>query len=142
MKTELRNMVMAAMLIAAAALGAIGSSVLAVQDSSSEDQPIVLEELVRQDLATMEGQEAVVLRATFEPEAAMNAGETIEHPAEEFVYVLDGTARLTREGESPIEFGSGESWYNDLRRAHTLENASSTEPLQVLAVWIGEQGQI
>lgn len=119
-------------------LGVLGTQMVGAQ--SEAEEPIVQEELARQALTTAEGNEAIVVRARFAPDAAMSAEPTLEHPAEEFVYVLEGTALMTREGEEPIEFSEGDAWYNDLALPHTLANASSSEPLRVLAVWIGEEG--
>lgn len=86
------------------------------------------------------GKEAVVLLAVFQPGAARAEGEELTHSAEEFVYVLEGSAMMTRAGEEPITFTQGNSWYNNHSQEHKLQNASTTEPLSVLAVWIGKKG--
>jgi hypothetical protein len=39
-----------------------------------------------------------------------------------------------------VDFNVGGAWHNQFERAHTLANASDTEPLTVLVVWIGEPG--
>lgn len=119
-------------------LGMFGMQMVGAQ--SEAEEPIVREDLIKEALVTAEGNEAVMLRARFAPDAAMAEEPTLEHPAEEFVYVLEGTALMTRQGEEPIQFSEGDAWYNDLAQPHTLENASSSEPLRVLAVWIGEEG--
>ena len=120
-------------------LGALGSGVLA-QDGDSPE-PVVQQELMRTSVASRDGAKTVwVRRVELAPDVAMSADPEIEHPAQEFVYVLDGTATLIRAEEAPLEFTAGEAWHNDFARAHTLQNGSSTEPLTVIAVWIGDEG--
>lgn len=121
------------------ALGLLVSPALRAQ-SVPDDEPVVTEELVRRQLKTAEGRQATLVRGRLAPGAAMAVEPTIEHPAEEFVYVVDGTATLTRAGDEPLRFETGDAWYNDPGQAHTLENASRSEPLMVVAVWIGEEG--
>lgn len=124
---------------AAAALGAIGSGVLAQDGSSTE--PVVQQELMRTTTESQDGPKTVwVRRVELAPDVAMSSEPEIEHPAQEFVYVIDGTAALIRAGDDPLEFAAGEAWHNDFAQAHTLKNASSTEPLAVIAVWIGDEG--
>jgi quercetin dioxygenase-like cupin family protein len=121
------------------ALGTIGSGVLAQDGDSSE--PVVQQELMRTSVESQDGPKIVwVRRVELAPDVAMSSEPDIEHPAQEFVYVLDGTATLIRSGEDPLEFTAGEAWHNDFEEAHTLQNASSTEHLAVIAVWIGEEG--
>ena len=134
------NLLLAVVLTVAAAAVVIGSQVMG-QSESTGNEPIVIEELVRQELTTMDGKETLVMRVRFAPGAAMAAGATLEHPGEEFVYVIDGSALMTPEGDEASRFHAGDAWYNDLSRPHTLQNASSTEPLTVLAIWLGEKGE-
>lgn len=121
------------------ALGAIGSGVLAQDGDATE--PVTARELLRTQVTSQDGPKTVwVRRVELAPDVAMASEPEIEHPAQEFVYVLDGAATLTRRGDNPVEFSAGDAWRNDLAQAHTLENASATEPLAVIAVWIGDEG--
>lgn len=129
----------AIVLVVGAVLGAIGSGVLA-QDGDAPE-PVVQQELMRTSLESQDGPKTVwVRRVELAPDVSMSPEPEIEHPAQEFVYVLDGTATLIREGDDPLEFPAGEAWHNDFEQAHTLQNASSTDPLAVIAVWIGDEG--
>lgn len=132
-------MTMAATLIVGIVVGTFGAGVLGAQAASGDDAPIVEEELQRQPLMSADGMQGMLVRARLAPGAAMADEPNIEHPAEEFVYVVEGTATLTREGDAPLEFEAGDSWYNPSERAHTLANASSSEPLTVVAILIGDE---
>jgi len=136
-----RSRTLAAVALAGALLGLLAGQMVGAQSSGDED-PVMTEVLTQHALGTVDGREAVMLRASFAPGAEMAAEPTIEHPAEEFVYVLEGTAVLTRQGEDPVRYQAGESWYNELSQAHTLQNGSADEPMAVIAVWIGEEGQV
>lgn len=132
-----RALVFAFVLVIGAAVGWIGSTVLA----QMQDEPVAQEELLRHAAESEDGTKVVwVRRVELAPDVAMSDQPDIEHPAQEFVYVLDGTAVLTRGGEEPRTFEAGETWRNDFEQAHTLENGSSTDPLAVIVVWIGDEG--
>ncbi|MDZ7802272.1 MAG: cupin domain-containing protein [Trueperaceae bacterium] len=130
-----------AVALAGVLFGLMANQMVGAQ-SSGDEEPVVIEPLTQHALSTADGREAVMLRATFAPGAEMAAEPTIAHPAEEFVYVLEGTAVLTLQGEEPVRYEAGESWYNELRQAHTLRNGSAEEPMVVLAIWIGEEGEL
>lgn len=135
-----RNWALVAVVLIAGAFVSIVGTPVSGQSETDEAESIVVEELARNSLATAKGKQAIVVQATLPPGAAMEEGASVSHPAEEFVYVLEGSAEMTREGEETLSFGTGDAWYNDLTQPHTLENASSREPLTVLAIWIGEKG--
>lgn len=128
--------------VAAVVLGAATVALLGIQltGAQGDSPPVAMEVLTRHTLTAAEGKEGVVTRARFAPGASMAGGESIEHPGEEFVYILEGAAIMEREGEEPIRFEQGDSWYNRLQQPHTLSNASSSEPLTVLGIFIAEEG--
>lgn len=134
-----KGVLYAIMLAVGVALGTIGSGVLAQDGDATE--PVVQQELMRTIIEAEDGQKVVwVRRVELAPDVAMSSDPDIEHPAQEFVYVLDGTAALIRSGDDPLEYTAGDAWHNDPGDAHTLQNASATESLVVIAVWIGEEG--
>lgn len=124
-------------LIAAALIAVLGSQVLGAQ-SDPDSEPITREELRRQPLGTADGKQAMMLRVQLAPGAAFADGPTVTYPAEELVYIVEGSARLQREGEE-IQLEAGDSFYNAAEEPHSLANASSSEPLTVVAVWIGDE---
>ena len=133
-----RVVLITVMLFMGIALSVFGGLVL----GQSMEEPITQEELVRQVLETAEGNKLVTMRRVqLAPGAAVSEEPTAEHPAEEFVYILEGSAALTREGEEPITFNAGQAWHNDFERPHALANASESEPLTALVVWVGEEGE-
>ena len=64
-----------------------------------------------------------------------------QHEAFVFVYVLAGTVRSSLDDEEPVGYSVGESWVEPPGAVHSLtENLSDTEPAQILAVFIAEEG--
>lgn len=135
---SLKGILTAFVLVVGAILGAVGNHALA-QDAAGA--PLVQEELVRQQLESELGPRTLwVRRVELAPGASLAEAPEIEHPAAEFVYVLEGSAILTEEGGDAVTFEPGESWRNEFEQAHTLENASSSEPAVLLVVWVGAEG--
>lgn len=133
------------LVIAATAIAIAGfaiTSFAGAQEEEAEPKPVVNTVIARHALKTAPGMEAVVLYGVFQPGAARAEGEELAHAVDEFIYVLEGSALMTREGEEPITFTEGEAWYNDTGQVHTLQNASTSEPLEVIAIWIGEKGGV
>lgn len=135
---RVREFHIGATVIMAVLIAVFGSQVLGAQ-SDPGSEPIAREELRRQPLGTADGTQAMMLRVQLAPGAAFADGPTVTYPAEELVYIVEGSATLQREGES-LQLEAGDSFYNAAEEPHSLANASSTEPLTVVAVWIGNEG--
>ena len=59
-----------------------------------------------------------------------------------YAYVLSGAIRSQLEGEAAKTYHAGESWYEAPRAHHVVsENASSTEPAELLAVFVADSGE-
>lgn len=124
-------------LAAGLALGMLGSQVFGNQHDADEE-PIVRAELDNRPLETVENGQGRVVQVQLAPGASFADGPTVTYPAEEFVYIVEGSGTLQREGEE-IEVEAGDSIYNGFEEPHNLINTGD-ETLKVVAVWIGEQG--
>ena len=126
-------MVLSVTLAVGIAAGVLGDRLLSAQQS-----PIKRTELLKTDVAGMEGKEAIVYIAELGPGAA--AGKHF-HPGPEFAYVLDGALTLEVQGQAPKTFKTGEAFHNPSKAVHDAKNPSATAPVKVLVVLIGEKGQ-
>ena len=95
-------MVLSVTLAVSIAAGVLGDRLLSAQQS-----PIKRTELLKTDVAGMEGKEAIVYIAELGPGAA--AGKHF-HPGPEFAYVLDGALTLDVQGPAPKTFKTGEAF--------------------------------
>ena len=73
---------------------------------SAQQSPIKRTELLKTDVAGMEGKEAIVYIAELGPGAA--AGKHFHGPGPEFAYVLDGSLTLEVQGQAPKTFKTGD----------------------------------
>ena len=126
-------MVLSLTLAVGIAAGVLGDRLLGAQQS-----PIKRTELLKTDVAGMEGKEAIVYIAELGPGAA--AGKHL-HPGPEFAYVLDGALTLEVQGQAPKTFKTGEAFHNPSKAVHDAKNPSATGPVKVLVVLIGDKGQ-
>lgn len=64
------------------------------------------------------------------------------HPYGAFVHVIDGSVRMSLEGEPAQVLHTGESLYEPPGALHAVsENASDSEPASLLAVYVVPEGQ-
>ena len=82
------------------ALGLIGGQLLSAQ------RPLERTEILKTDMAGMEGQEAHMWVAEIAPGAATARHS---HPTPRFVYVIQGSVTVEFEGGSPEVFKAGEA---------------------------------
>ena len=86
--------------------------------------------LMKQRLPDMAGKEATVLTVDYAPGAA---SESHVHPGSVFAYVLEGTVATQLEGEPPMTYTKGQSWYESPKRPHVISrNGSETESARLL----------
>jgi quercetin dioxygenase-like cupin family protein len=95
-------------------------------------------ELLRSDMAGMDGQEAHMWIADIQPGAATGVHR---HPTPRFVYVVAGTVILEIEGQPPRTFKAGEGFQELPGDAHNFRNASTTETARALGFQIARKGQ-
>jgi quercetin dioxygenase-like cupin family protein len=95
--------------------------------------------LMKQPLADMVGKVATVLTVDYAPGAA--SGPHV-HPVSVFAYVLEGAVVAQLEGEQPMTYTKGQSWYESPKKPHMVsKNASATEPAKLLVVLLSKEGE-
>ena len=95
--------------------------------------------LMKQRLADMTGKEATVLTVDYAPGAV---SEPHVHPGSVFAYVLEGTVVTQLEGEQPMTYTKGQSWYEPPKKPHLVsKNASRTEPAKLLVFLLSQEGE-
>lgn len=95
--------------------------------------------LMKQRLADMAGKEATVLTVDYAPGAA---SDPHVHPGSVFAYVLVGTVVTQLEGEQPITYTKGQSWYEPPKKPHLVsKNGSRVEPAKLLVFLLSQEGE-
>jgi quercetin dioxygenase-like cupin family protein len=95
--------------------------------------------LMKQPLADMAGKVATVLTVAYAPGAA---SDPHVHPGSVFAYVLEGTVVTQLEGEQPMTYTKGQSWYELPKKPHMVSrNASATEPAKLLVLLLSQEGE-
>jgi quercetin dioxygenase-like cupin family protein len=106
--------------------------------SNAGDQPITRTELLRSDLAGIDGKETVIYIADLKPGAA---GGKHVHYGDEFVYVLEGGIVVEPVGKPAIALKPGETGHFTPDIVHAAKNASDSAPAKVLVVLVVEKGK-
>jgi quercetin dioxygenase-like cupin family protein len=95
--------------------------------------------LMKQPVADMAGKVATVLTVDYAPGAA--SGPHV-HPGSVFAYVLEGAVVSQLEGDEPITYIKGQSWYESPKKPHIVsKNASKTEPAKLLVFLLSQEGE-
>jgi quercetin dioxygenase-like cupin family protein len=95
--------------------------------------------LMKQRLADMAGKDATVLTVDYAPGTA---SDSHAHPGSVFAYVLEGTVITQLEGEQPMTYAKGQSWYELPKKPHLVcKNASRTEPAKLLVFLLSQEGE-
>jgi quercetin dioxygenase-like cupin family protein len=107
-----------------------GQSIYAHETGSNRETVIPLQ---RQSLADSPGKDAVVVTVNYGPG---QVSVPHFHPGSVIAYVLEGEIISQLEGQEPITYKVGESWYEPPRAKHLIsKNASATKPARLL-VWL------
>jgi quercetin dioxygenase-like cupin family protein len=122
----------------AALTPAIVFTALALGVSNADDQPITRTELLRSDLADIDGKETVIYIADLKPGAA---GGKHTHYGDEFVYVLEGGIVVELVGKPAIVLKPGETGHFTPDIVHAAKNASDSAPAKVLVFLVVEKGK-
>jgi quercetin dioxygenase-like cupin family protein len=115
------------------ALGGPGNPLLGV-----DQPPLERTEVLKTDMAGMEGREAHMWVAEIAPGAATGRHS---HPTPRFVYVIEGSVALHVDGKPAQIFEAGEGFQEMPDVVHDFRNASTTEPARALGFQIAEKGQ-
>ena len=95
--------------------------------------------LMKQPLADMVGKVATMLTVAYAPGAA---SDPHVHPGSVFAYVLEGTVVTQLEGEQPVTYTKGQSWYESPKKPHMVSrNASVTESAKILMFLLSGKGE-
>jgi quercetin dioxygenase-like cupin family protein len=95
--------------------------------------------LMKHPLADMAGKVATVLTVDYAPGAA---SDPHVHPGSVFAYVLEGSVVTQLEGEQPMTYSKGQSWYESPKKPHMVsKNASVTEPAKLLVLLLSQEGE-
>jgi len=105
---------------------------------NAEDQPIKRTELLRSDLAGLEGRESVVYIADLMPGAV---GGKHTHYGDEFVYILEGVLIVEPDGKDPVTLRQGEAAHLSPDVVHAARNGSDSQPAKVLVFLVVEKGK-
>lgn len=122
---------MACLLPVAAAFGV-------VESLNSQEPSLKRTEVLRVDMAGMEGKEAHMWVAEIAP-GATTAKHS--HPTPRFVYVMEGAVTVEFDGGSPQVFTAGEGFQEKPGVEHTFRNASTTEAAKALGFQIAGRDQ-
>jgi quercetin dioxygenase-like cupin family protein len=114
----------------------IGFGVVAILNAQEPSLKRI--EVLRVDMAGMEGKEAHMWVAEIAPGAATAKHS---HPTPRFVYVMEGSVTVEFEGGSTQDFTAGEGFQEKPGVEHTFRNASTTEAAKALGFQIAGRGQ-
>jgi len=110
--------------------------VIGLAPALAEDSVSVL---MKQPLADMVGKVATMLTVAYAPGAA---SDPHVHPGSVFAYVLEGTVVTQLEGEQPVTYTKGQSWYESPKKPHMVSrNASVTESAKILMFLLSGKGE-
>ena len=124
--------IVVAALAVGAALGAVGTRMVAAQQGS-ESRKVLL----TKDLVGIEGHEVRMWRTDIGPGGA---GAKHYHPGTECIYVLEGALDIEEAGTS-IHLKAGDAHCVAPKTVLVPRNASSAEPYKSLVVMIAPKGQ-
>ncbi|HEX2011172.1 MAG TPA: cupin domain-containing protein [Roseateles sp.] len=94
--------------------------------------------LQQRPLPGLAGKQAVLALVHYAPG---QASEAHLHAGPVFAYVLEGEVVSQLDGEPPVTYKAGQSWYEAPRRPHLVSrNASADKPAKLLAWLILDEG--
>jgi quercetin dioxygenase-like cupin family protein len=117
---------------------AVGTALGVVGSLNAQEPSLERTEVLRVDVAEMEGKEAHMWVADIAPGAATAKHS---HPTPRFVFVMEGSVTVEFEGGSTQDFTAGEGFQEKPGVEHTFRNASSTEAARALGFQIAGKGQ-
>jgi quercetin dioxygenase-like cupin family protein len=119
-------------------LGVVAAVALGSELASAQQSPIRRTDLLKSDIAEINGSEMNVWVADLAPGAATGRHT---HPTPRFVYVIDGAVVLELDGKPPQTFKAGQAFAEMAGVTHNFRNASATEPAKALGFQYAAKGQ-
>ncbi len=117
---------------------AVGIALGAVGSLDAQEPSLKRTEVLRVDVARMEGKEAHMWVAEIAPGAGTGKHS---HPTPRFVYVIQGSVTVEIDGKSPQIFKAGEGFQEKPDVVHNFRNASTTHAAKALGFQITGKGQ-
>ena len=117
---------------------AVGIALGGNQFLNAQRPPLKRTELLKMDMAGMEGKEAHMWVAEI---AAGSATGKHSHPTPRFVYAIEGSVTLEVDGKSPQIFKAGEGFQETPEVVHNFRNASKAEAAKAVGFQIAGKGQ-
>jgi quercetin dioxygenase-like cupin family protein len=124
--------VLGATLLIGIAAGAMGTIALSAQQRPGA----TFTELLRTDLAGLEGKEAIVGIAEIAP--GTEPGRHY-HPGHEFFYLLEGSFTYEEDGRPPVVLKAGDVGHHPARRVAEATNVM--QPVKMVIFFTHEKGQ-
>jgi quercetin dioxygenase-like cupin family protein len=116
----------------------VGAVLVMGQATVSAEETVSV--LMKQSLADMPGKAAKVLTVDYKPGGV---SDPHVHPGSVFAYVLEGSVVTQLDGEKPVTYTKGQSWYEPPKKAHLVsKNASQTEPARLLVFLLSDEGEL
>ena len=112
--------------------GAVGVSVLGAQQPPSAKRTVLL----KKDMQ-IPGREAVMILSELPPGAAEGRHT---HPAEVFVYVLEGSVSYEEDGKAAATHKAGDAFAIEPGKIHDGKNLGTT-PQKAIAFFVAEKGK-
>lgn len=127
----------------AAVLGSAGAAFAQKTDSAqkpdaSKKPEITRNEILNAPLDGLKGYDGVMYITDIPPGMA---APRHSHPGYEFNYILKGSVSYEPDGQKPFTLKAGQGTYNPANHIHKVWNPSKTEPAELVAVLIKEQGK-
>jgi len=95
--------------------------------------------LIQQNLPDLQGKVGTVLTVQYAPGTA---SDRHQHPGSVFGYVLEGAIVSQLDGEKPVTYTAGQSWYEPPGQPHlVLRNASREETAKILLFILTQEGE-
>jgi quercetin dioxygenase-like cupin family protein len=95
-------------------------------------------ELLKTDLADMEGKKTNICTADIVPGAQTGKHH---HPTPRFVVVVEGSVVVEIKGKPPQTFKAGQAFQEPSDVVHNFRNASTTEPAKAIGIQYARKGQ-
>jgi quercetin dioxygenase-like cupin family protein len=95
--------------------------------------------LMKQPLADVAGKEVTVLTVDYAPGAV---SDSHVHPGSVVAYVLEGAVVSQLQGNDPVTYTQGQSWYESPKTPHLVsKNASQTKSAKLLVFLLSQEGE-
>ena len=131
-----RPIIAATLAVTLATGAALFSSWALAHDGAARQETVT--PLQQQALPDVTGKQVVMAVVSYEPG---QASLPHVHSGSVFAYVLEGEIVSQLDGQAPVTYKAGQSWYETPRVGHLVsKNASNTKPAKLLAWLIVDQG--